>query len=179
MTSIDSEKIASAYKKERSRLLGYISSRIHDRIEAEDILQDVFYQLTVGFNDIRRIENITAWLYRVTENRIIDMFRKKKPEMEKTESKPRLCPVESAGHLDTKLRRFFQNPSKILKPYIQSNMTVLDMGCGPGFLVHLHYFCLEEECVRENSIVFFKLHDLPYNFLSTGQVHVKQVCSVR
>ncbi len=88
MTSIDSEKIASAYKKERSRLLGYISSRIHDRIEAEDILQDVFYQLTVGFNDIRRIENITAWLYRVTENRIIDMFRKKKPEMEKTESKP-------------------------------------------------------------------------------------------
>ncbi|MBK9392079.1 MAG: sigma-70 family RNA polymerase sigma factor [Bacteroidetes bacterium] len=79
MTSTDSENIARAYKKERGKLLGYISNRIHDRMEAEDILQDVFYQLTVGFNDLRRIENITAWLYRVTENRIIDRFRKKKP----------------------------------------------------------------------------------------------------
>lgn len=78
MTPFESEKIAGAYNKERKRLLGYIGNRIPDRMEAEDILQDVFYQLTVGFNDIRRIENITAWLYRVTENRIIDMFRKKK-----------------------------------------------------------------------------------------------------
>jgi RNA polymerase sigma factor (sigma-70 family) len=80
MTVSDSENIARAYKNERRKLLGYISSRIHDRMEAEDILQDVFYQLTVGFNDLRRIENITAWLYRVTENLIIDRFRKKKPE---------------------------------------------------------------------------------------------------
>ena len=79
MTSTDSENIARAYKNERRKLLGYISKRIQDRMEAEDILQDVFYQLTVGFNDLRRIENITAWLYRVTENRIIDRFRKNKP----------------------------------------------------------------------------------------------------
>jgi RNA polymerase sigma factor (sigma-70 family) len=78
MTSTDSENIAKTYKTERRKLLGYISSRINDRVEAEDILQDVFYQLTVGFNDLRRIENITAWLYRVTENKIIDRFRKKK-----------------------------------------------------------------------------------------------------
>jgi len=88
MSPKESEKIGTVYKDERKRLLGYIRNRIPDHVEAEDILQDVFYQLTVGFNDIRRIENITAWLYRVTENRIIDMFRKKKPEMEKTESKP-------------------------------------------------------------------------------------------
>ncbi len=81
MTSTDSENIARAYTRERRKLLGYISNRVHDRMEAEDILQDVFYQLTVGFNDLRRIENITAWLYRVTENRIIDRFRKKKPVM--------------------------------------------------------------------------------------------------
>jgi RNA polymerase sigma factor (sigma-70 family) len=79
MTSTDSANIAKTYTRERSKLLGYISKRIHDRTEAEDILQDVFYQLTVGFNDLRRIENLTAWLYRVTENRIIDRFRKKKP----------------------------------------------------------------------------------------------------
>jgi RNA polymerase sigma factor (sigma-70 family) len=79
MSPGESERIAVAYKKERNRLLGYIRNRIHDRLEAEDILQDVFYQLTIGFRDIRRIENLTAWLYKVADNRIIDLFRKKRP----------------------------------------------------------------------------------------------------
>jgi RNA polymerase sigma factor (sigma-70 family) len=79
MSPKESEKITAAYKDERKRLLGYISSRIPDKLEAEDILQDVFYQLTVGFNDIRRIESLTAWIYRVADNRITDLFRKKRP----------------------------------------------------------------------------------------------------
>jgi RNA polymerase sigma factor (sigma-70 family) len=79
MSPKESEKITATYKDERKRLLGYIRKKIADRIEAEDILQDVFYQLTVGFNDIRRIENLTAWLYKVADNRITDLFRKKRP----------------------------------------------------------------------------------------------------
>ena len=79
MSPKESEKIGSVYKNERGRLLGYIRNRTSDRIEAEDILQDVFYQLTIGFRDIRSIENLTAWLYRVADNRIIDLFRKKRP----------------------------------------------------------------------------------------------------
>jgi len=79
MSPKESEKITVTYKKERNRLLSYIRNRIPDSLEAEDILQDVFYQLTVGFNDIRRIENLTAWIYRSANNRIIDLFRKKKP----------------------------------------------------------------------------------------------------
>ena len=79
MSPGETEKIGTVYKDERNRLLGYIRNRIPDRIEAEDILQDVFYQLTVGFRDIRRIENLTAWIYKVTDNRITDLFRKKKP----------------------------------------------------------------------------------------------------
>ncbi len=46
---------------------------------------------------------------------------------------PRVCPVEKAGGLDNSLRKLFQNPKRILKPFIQSGMTVLDLGCGPGF----------------------------------------------
>jgi RNA polymerase sigma factor (sigma-70 family) len=80
MSPVESEKIGTVYKKERKRLLGYINNRIPDRFEAEDILQDVFYQLTVGFRDIRRIDNLTAWIYKVTDNRITDLFRKKKPD---------------------------------------------------------------------------------------------------
>lgn len=49
------------------------------------------------------------------------------------ESKHRVCPVEHAGTLDNKIRKLIQNPEKILKPYIQEGMTVLDVGCGPGF----------------------------------------------
>jgi RNA polymerase sigma factor (sigma-70 family) len=78
MSPKESEKIGAVYKDERKRLLGYIRNRIPDSFEAEDILQDVFYQLTVGFRDIRRIENLTAWIYTVANNRITDLFRKKK-----------------------------------------------------------------------------------------------------
>jgi len=45
----------------------------------------------------------------------------------------RVCPVERAGSLDNRIRRWFQNPQKILGPYVKEGMTVLDIGCGPGF----------------------------------------------
>lgn len=79
MSPKESDKIGTVYKDERKRLLGYIRNRVPDRVEAEDILQDVFYQLTLGFQDIRRIENLTAWIYKVADNRITDLFRRKKP----------------------------------------------------------------------------------------------------
>lgn len=44
-----------------------------------------------------------------------------------------VCPVELSAGLDNKIRRWFQNPQKILGPYIKEGMTVLDLGCGPGF----------------------------------------------
>lgn len=49
------------------------------------------------------------------------------------DKRSRVCPVEMAGSLDNKIRRWFQNPQKILKPYIQEGMRVLEVGCGPGF----------------------------------------------
>src|SRR4030042_2414408 len=52
-----------------------------------------------------------------------------KPESRST----RVCPVELAGSLDSFLRRLVQKPRRILKPYILPGMTILDLGCGPGF----------------------------------------------
>jgi len=60
----------------------------------------------------------------------------------------RICPVEKAGSLDTKIRRWLQNPYKILKPYIKEGMTVLDLGCGPGF-----FTLALAQMVRENGKV--------------------------
>lgn len=45
----------------------------------------------------------------------------------------RVCPVALAGHLDNRLRRWIQNPRKILRPFVHEGMTALDIGCGPGF----------------------------------------------
>lgn len=50
-----------------------------------------------------------------------------------SERSKRICPVERAGHLDNRWRRWLQNPRKILGPYIRPGMIVLDVGCGPGF----------------------------------------------
>jgi ubiquinone/menaquinone biosynthesis C-methylase UbiE len=49
------------------------------------------------------------------------------------EKNSKTCPVELAGGLDNYVRRFLQNPQKLLHPYISKGMTVLDLGCGPGF----------------------------------------------
>jgi ubiquinone/menaquinone biosynthesis C-methylase UbiE len=50
-----------------------------------------------------------------------------------TIDKNRVCPVERANSLDNKVRRYLQNPKKILKPFVNEGMNVLDIGCGPGF----------------------------------------------
>jgi ubiquinone/menaquinone biosynthesis C-methylase UbiE len=44
-----------------------------------------------------------------------------------------ICSVEYAGALDSRIRRWIQNPRKILAPYVREGMTALDYGCGPGF----------------------------------------------
>jgi len=50
-----------------------------------------------------------------------------------SERPERVCPVERAGHLDNRFRRWLQDPKRILGPYLEEGMTVLDVGCGPGF----------------------------------------------
>lgn len=78
MTSAENAYLSEIVKKEQGRLFGFIKRQVADEMDARDILQDVFYQLTIGFNDIRSAERITSWLFTVAKNRIIDHFRKKK-----------------------------------------------------------------------------------------------------
>jgi RNA polymerase sigma factor (sigma-70 family) len=64
---------------ERNRLFNFIKKRVSDPSDAEDILQDVFYQLWQGYDSIENVERITSWLFRVARNKIIDRYRKLKP----------------------------------------------------------------------------------------------------
>lgn len=80
MTLEQDRRIAEVVQRERSRLRGFIRKRVPDPRDAEDILQDVFYELVEANRLLMPIEHIGGWLYRVARNRITDLFRKKKPE---------------------------------------------------------------------------------------------------
>ena len=73
------QRITQVVDQERSRLLNFIRRRVPDPRDAEDILQDVFYELVEANRLLMPIDHITGWLFRVARNRIIDLFRKKKP----------------------------------------------------------------------------------------------------
>jgi RNA polymerase sigma factor (sigma-70 family) len=73
-------RISEVVTREQSRLHNFIRRRVMDPRDAEDILQDVFYQLMEANRLLMPIEHVTGWLFRVARNRITDLFRKKKPE---------------------------------------------------------------------------------------------------
>ncbi|HRG79357.1 MAG TPA: RNA polymerase sigma factor [Cyclobacteriaceae bacterium] len=66
----------NTFLKEKDKLLGFIRSRVSTVEEAEDILQDVFYQFIEGFNSIQSLDRVTSWLYSVARNKIIDRYRR-------------------------------------------------------------------------------------------------------
>jgi len=74
------QRISEVVKREQSRLRNFIRRRVPDPLDAEDILQDVFYRLVEANRLLMPIEHVTGWLFRVARNRISDLFRKKEPE---------------------------------------------------------------------------------------------------
>jgi RNA polymerase sigma factor (sigma-70 family) len=74
------QRISEVVKREQFRLRNFIRRRVPDPLDAEDILQDVFYKLVEANRLLMPIDHVTGWLFRVARNRITDLFRKKKPE---------------------------------------------------------------------------------------------------
>jgi RNA polymerase sigma factor (sigma-70 family) len=79
MTEPD-RQISEIIAEERSRLRNFIRRRVPDPSDAEDIVQEVFYELVEANRLLMPIEHVTGWLFRVARNRITDLFRKKKPK---------------------------------------------------------------------------------------------------
>src|SRR5215208_7134914 len=80
MTLEQDRRIADVVTREQSRLRHFIRRRVPDPRDAEDILQDVFYELVEANRLLMPIEHVTGWLFRVARNRITGLLRKKKPE---------------------------------------------------------------------------------------------------
>lgn len=81
MTTEQDRRITQVVEGEKSRLQNFIRKRVADEADAEDILQDVFYEFVAAYRLMKPIEQVGAWLFRVARNRIIDLYRKKKHDL--------------------------------------------------------------------------------------------------
>jgi len=81
MMAEQDQRISETIAREKTRLRNFIRKRVVDQADAEDILQEVFYELVETYRLMKPIEQVGAWLFRVARNRITDLFRKKKPEL--------------------------------------------------------------------------------------------------
>jgi RNA polymerase sigma factor (sigma-70 family) len=79
LTAEQDQRITETVERERARLRDFIRRRVADAADADDILQEVFYELVEAYRLMQPLEQVSAWLFRVARNRITDLFRKKKP----------------------------------------------------------------------------------------------------
>jgi RNA polymerase sigma factor (sigma-70 family) len=99
MAADQNRRIAETIAQNQARLRNFIRSRVSDDAEVEDILQEVFYELVVAYRTMQPLEQAGAWLFRVARNRIIDLFRRKKPAASISD------PAASYGNEDALLLR--------------------------------------------------------------------------
>jgi RNA polymerase sigma factor (sigma-70 family) len=78
-TADQNRRISETIAQEQARLRQFIRKRVPDEGDAEDIVQDVFYELVDAYRLMKPVEQVGAWLFRVARNRIIDRFRRKRP----------------------------------------------------------------------------------------------------
>ena len=95
--SEQNQRISDAVTREESRLRGFIRRRVPDARDAEDILQDVFSALVEANRLLVPIEHVTGWLFRVARNRIIDLFRARRPEVSVELNLDDVLPSPDAG----------------------------------------------------------------------------------
>lgn len=73
------------FLREKDRLLSFIRNRVSSLEEAEDILQDVFFQFVAGYNTIESLDRVTSWLFSVARNKIIDRYRRESSKPQHTD----------------------------------------------------------------------------------------------
>jgi RNA polymerase sigma factor (sigma-70 family) len=79
------QRISDAVRQDYPGLRAFIRKRVADQSDAEDILQEVFFELVEAYRLMKPVEQVTAWLFRVARNRITDLFRRRTREAQATE----------------------------------------------------------------------------------------------
>jgi len=97
MTAEQEQRLSAVFRGEQRRLRNFIRRRVADEGEAEDILQEVFYELVVSYRLMKPVEQIGAWLFRVARNRITDLFRRNKARPQAVTEAPALNEDDVSG----------------------------------------------------------------------------------
>jgi RNA polymerase sigma factor (sigma-70 family) len=79
MTAEQNRRISETVMREQARLRQFIRQRVPDTGDAEDIFQEVFYELVEAYRFMKPLEQVGSWLFRVAHHRMIDLFRRKRP----------------------------------------------------------------------------------------------------
>jgi len=80
MMAQQDQQLSEAIEREKPRLRNFIRKRVADQSDAEDVLQDVFYELVEAYRMTKPVQRVTAWLFQVARNRITDLFRSRQRE---------------------------------------------------------------------------------------------------
>jgi RNA polymerase sigma factor (sigma-70 family) len=96
VTVDQNRRISETIAREQARLRQFIRKRVPDKGDAEDIFQEVFYELVAAYRLMKPVEQVGAWLFRVARNRIIDLFRSKRQAALRNDSM--LTPDEGEAH---------------------------------------------------------------------------------
>lgn len=80
LVKLQNQELIDQMNRQRTRLFQFIRRRVPETEDAEDILQEVFFQLIESARSKKPIEQLTSWLFRVARNKIVDLYRKKKPD---------------------------------------------------------------------------------------------------
>jgi RNA polymerase sigma factor (sigma-70 family) len=100
----------AAFRSDRKRLFDFIRRRVRTEADAEDILADVFYKLVASYSVTEPIEKMTSWLLTVARNKIIDWYRKRKPESFRQQADESTLPLNLPLNLEDILYDPGQNP---------------------------------------------------------------------
>ena len=92
----EDRRLSEILAEDRARLRDFIRARVPNEADAEDLLQEVFYEAIVAYRLMEPVQRWSAWMFRVARNRIIDRFRKKR--LERVDSTP-LIPAEDGDRL--------------------------------------------------------------------------------
>ena len=102
------QRLSQVFEQEKRRLRAFIRRRVPDEIDAEDLLQDVFYELVEAYRMMTPIAHAGAWMMQVARNRITDVFRRGRKEVVEADDGrviERLEGFQLAGHPITRLCR--------------------------------------------------------------------------
>jgi RNA polymerase sigma factor (sigma-70 family) len=110
MTQAQNESIRAVVRDNGKKLFDFIRYRVNEQEEAEDIYQDVMFELTNAYRMMQPIEKIAAWLYRVARNKITDKYRKKRPDL--LQDKVFISDDDDHLYLEDLLRSTEESPDK-------------------------------------------------------------------